>query len=62
MFNYNKGRKSMSRTSVELDRDLSQELSIFSVVNNIAKKDLVDLAVKYALDNPKPVFNIDVKK
>ena len=52
----------MSRTSVELDRDLSQELSIFSVVNNIAKKDLVDLAVKYALDNPKSVFNVDVNK
>ena len=47
-----------ARTSVELRSDLSKALSILAVQNEVKKKQLIDRAVKYALENPKEVLGL----
>lgn len=45
-------------SSVELNKDLSKKLSLISVINGIQKKELVQMAVEYAIKNQNKVFGI----
>ena len=52
----------MSKTTVELDKGLSRELSIFSATYGIHKNLLTNNAVRYALSFPEKAWNIKENK
>jgi len=52
----------MSKTSVELDKSLSKDLSIFAATYGIHKNLLTNRAVQFALSFPSKVWNIKENK